>query len=71
MLLFVSLARKSGRETKIRNKISQMKAVSFIIYLFIYLAVSFILVFVGTIEQKYLRHLLLSRSAALQREITG
>lgn len=71
MLLFVSLARKSGRETKIRSKISQMKVVSFI-YLFIFfLAVSFILVFVGTIEQKYLRHLLLSRSAALQREITG
>lgn len=58
MLLFVSLARKSGREAKIRNKISQVNAVSFI------------LVFVRTIEQKYLRHLLLSRSAALQREIT-
>ena len=38
MLLFVSLARKSGREAKIKNKINQMKAVSFI------------LVFVGTIE---------------------
>lgn len=43
MLLFVSLARKSGREAKIRNKINQMKAVSFI------------LVFVGAIEQKCLR----------------
>ena len=48
MLLFVSLARKSGREAKMKNyksstrqnykKINQMKAVSFI------------LVFVGTIE---------------------
>lgn len=58
MLLLVSLARKSGREAKIKHKINQMKAVSFI------------LVFVGTIEQKCLRHLFLSRSAALQREIT-